>query len=78
MVFLIQLQRLAPRVASIRPMKSKNDFTGRPSEAQDVLDPPATGRGFLGGQRLSGLFEALALFVIISIFSLFYAGYRHP
>jgi hypothetical protein len=43
-------------------MKSKTDFTGRPSEAHDVLDPPATGRGVLGGQRLSGLIKALALF----------------
>ena len=45
-------------------MKSKNDFTGRPSEAHDVLDPPATGRGVIGGQRLSGLNEALALLVL--------------
>ncbi|GAM16560.1 hypothetical protein SAMD00020551_4773 [Mesobacillus selenatarsenatis SF-1] len=28
-----------------------------------MLDPPATGRGVIGGQRLSGLNEALALFV---------------
>jgi len=45
-------------------MKSKNDFNGRTSEAQDVLDPPATGRGVLGGQRLSGLNKALALFLL--------------
>jgi hypothetical protein len=44
-------------------MKSKNDFTGRPSEVHDVLDPPATGRGVLGGQRMSGLIKALALFL---------------
>ncbi|MDQ0414080.1 hypothetical protein J2S25_002287 [Mesobacillus stamsii] len=31
----------------------------KPSEAQDVLDPPATGRGVIGGQRLSGLNKAL-------------------
>ncbi|GAM13792.1 hypothetical protein SAMD00020551_1938 [Mesobacillus selenatarsenatis SF-1] len=43
-------------------MKSKNDFTGRPSEAHDVLDPPATARGVIGGQRLPGLTKALALF----------------
>jgi hypothetical protein len=48
---------------SVLPMKSNNDFTGRPSGAQDVLDPTATGRGVLVGQRLSGLNEALALFV---------------
>ncbi|GAM13435.1 hypothetical protein SAMD00020551_1579 [Mesobacillus selenatarsenatis SF-1] len=30
-----------------------------------MLDSPATGRGVLGGQRLSGLNEALALFVFI-------------
>ncbi|GAM13633.1 hypothetical protein SAMD00020551_1778 [Mesobacillus selenatarsenatis SF-1] len=29
-----------------------------------MLDPPATGRGVIGGQRLSGLNEALALFVL--------------
>jgi hypothetical protein len=54
-------------------MKSKNDFTVRSSEAHDVLDPPATGRGVLGGQRLSGLIKALALFeerrVIIHVIS---------
>jgi hypothetical protein len=43
-------------------MKSKSDFTVRPSEAHDVLDPPATGRGVIGGQRFSGLTKALALF----------------
>jgi len=46
-------------------MKSKSDFTGRPSEVQDVLDPPAIGHGVIGGQRLSGLFEALSLFVFL-------------
>jgi hypothetical protein len=56
---LIQLQRLDPRDASVLPMKSKNDFTGRPSEAHDVLDSPATGSGVLGGQRLSGLTRRL-------------------
>ena len=28
-----QLQRLAPRDISVRPLKSKNDFTDRPSNA---------------------------------------------
>jgi hypothetical protein len=46
-------------------MKSKeNDFTGRSSGAHDVLDPPATGRGVLGGQRFSGLNNALALYIL--------------
>jgi hypothetical protein len=49
---------------SVRPMKTKNDFTGRPSEAHDVLDPPAKRCGAIGGQRLSELNEALALFVL--------------
>jgi DNA ligase (NAD+) len=43
-------------------MKSKNDFTVRTSEAQNVPDPPATRCGALGGQRLSGLTKALVLF----------------
>jgi hypothetical protein len=46
-------------------MKSKNDFTGRPSGAQDVLDPTATGRGVLLGQRLSRLIKELALFLFL-------------
>jgi hypothetical protein len=42
-----------------------NDFTGRPSVAQDVLDLTATGRGVFGGQRLSWLTKALALFFLV-------------
>ncbi|WP_215025089.1 hypothetical protein [Bacillus sp. ISL-39] len=51
---------------SVLPMKSKNDFTVRPSVAHDVLDPPATGRGGLGRHRMSGLIRALALFSLPS------------
>ncbi|MGA9226843.1 MAG: hypothetical protein WB217_10930, partial [Mesobacillus sp.] len=36
---IVQLQRLAPRVASVLPMKSKSDFTVRPFDGHDVLVP---------------------------------------
>ncbi len=53
---------------SILPMKSKNDFTVRPSDAQDVLDPLATGRGDFRRAALVGAYQALALFVFTQFF----------
>jgi hypothetical protein len=44
-------------------MKSKSDFTGRPSDGQDVLVPTLPQEvANLVGQRLSGLDKALPLF----------------
>ena len=61
-VELVQLQRLAPRVASLLPMKSKSDFTVRPFDGQDVLVPTLPqDAAVLVGQRLSGLTKALQL-----------------
>ncbi|PLR79448.1 hypothetical protein CU633_00285 [Bacillus sp. V3-13] len=63
--FGVQLQRLAPRVASVLPMKSKNDFTVRPSDVQDVLVPTLPQDvALLVGQRLSGLTKALPHFLL--------------
>jgi hypothetical protein len=45
-------------------MKSKNDFTGRPSVAHDVLIRQPHDVAGLGGQRLSGLTKALAFFLV--------------
>jgi len=43
-------------------LKIRTTSPVKPSEAQDVLDPPATGRGVIGGQRLTGLNKTLTLF----------------
>jgi hypothetical protein len=61
---IVQLQRLAPRDVSVRPLKSKGDFSGRPSEAHDVLDPPATGRGALRRATLVGADQGACAFHI--------------
>ena len=47
---------------SVLPMKSKSDFTVRPSEAHDVLDPPATGRGALRRAALVGADQGACAF----------------
>ncbi len=48
--------------ASLLPMKSKSDFTGRPFDGQDVLVPTLPqDAAVLVGQRLSGLTKALQL-----------------
>jgi hypothetical protein len=47
-------------------MKSKNDFTVRPSMAQDVQTRLPHDVALLGGQRLSGLTKALPHFLELS------------
>ncbi len=60
---LSSYRRLGLEVASIHPLKSKDDFIGRLSDGQDVLVPPTPQDvATFGGQRLSPLSGRLPLF----------------